>query len=51
MVVGAGAEVRGYVDVEVLHQSVLEAWSSMANAETQQHFDDVKVKFYLVFLK
>ena len=43
--------MRGYADAEVLRQSVLEAWSSMANAETQQHFDDVKVKFYLVFLK
>ena len=43
--------VRGYADAEVLRQSVLEAWSSMANAETQQHFDGVEVKFYLVFLK
>jgi len=43
--------VRGYADVEVLRQSVLEARSSMANAETQQHFDGVEVKFYLVFLK
>jgi hypothetical protein len=41
--------VRSYADAEVLCQSVLEAWSSMANAETLQHFDGVEVK--LVFFK
>jgi hypothetical protein len=42
-------QVPVYADAEVLSQSVLEAWSSMANAEMLQHFDGIKVK--LVFFK
>jgi hypothetical protein len=47
--VGVGAEVHGNADAEVSRQSMLEAWSSMANARDTSHFNGVKAKL-MVFL-